>query len=50
MKKLLTTALILAPSLAMAHPGSAHTHPEELTGGLMLLAAAIGAYYVWKNK
>lgn len=50
MKKLLISTLILLPSLAFAHPGAAHSHPEELTGGLMLLVAAIGAYYIWKNK
>jgi len=50
MKKLLISSLVLAPSIAFAHTGSAHSHPEELTGGLILLAAAIGAYYIWKNR
>ncbi|WP_375751803.1 hypothetical protein [Vibrio sp. HN007] len=49
MKKLLTL-ITLFPTLALAHPGAAHTHPEELTGGLILLVAAASAYYLWKKK
>lgn len=50
MKKLLLSTLVLLPSIAYAHPGAAHSHPEELTGALMLLVAVIGVYYIWKNK
>lgn len=49
MKKIIS-ALLLLPSVAMAHTGGAHTHPEELTGGIILLVAAAGAYYLWKNN
>ncbi|WED21732.1 hypothetical protein L3Q72_14155 [Vibrio sp. JC009] len=49
MKKLLSTLLLL-PGIALAHPGGAHTHPEEMTGGLMLLIAAGMAIYLWKRK
>lgn len=48
MKKLLATLLII-PGMAMAHPGAAHSHPEELTGGMLLAVAAVGAYYIWKK-
>jgi hypothetical protein len=49
MKKLLT-ALLLTPSLVMAHPGGAHSHPEELIGGIILLVAAAAAFYLWKKN
>jgi hypothetical protein len=48
MKPLLLTLLTL-PSIAFAHPGGAHTHPEEMSGGLILVAAVVGAYYLWKR-
>ena len=50
MKKSLLTTLVLFPNIVWAHPGAAHSHPEELTSGLILLIAAIGAYYIWKKK
>ena len=49
MKKLLSTLLAL-PGIALAHPDhGAHTHPEELTGGLILIVAAVAGYYLWKK-
>lgn len=48
--KTLLPALLLFPSIVMAHTGNAHTHPEELTGGVILLIAAAGAYYLWKKN
>lgn len=49
MKKLLTM-LLLTPSIVMAHPGGAHTHPEEMAAGLMLLVAVACAYLLWKKN
>lgn len=49
MKKLFST-LLLVPSLAMAHLDAAHSHPNELTGGLILLIAVAGAYFLSKKN
>lgn len=49
MKKLITT-LALLPSMAMAHVGPPHLHPEEMTSGLILLIVAGAAYMLWKQN
>ncbi|MHA2937284.1 hypothetical protein ACXJY6_03200 [Vibrio sp. RC27] len=50
MKKRLLALLITLPEFALAHTGhGAHSHPEEVYGGFMLVAAVVGAYYIWKR-